>query len=102
MKSYGLRSLTMGESLQTIGLVYLSIPIADVRGRDGISNWRSFLEERQNRCTYCNYHIDIAEAKAEGRIAVSNAYETVLWCSNCGKLNIIKTGGKDGEIKESS
>ena len=56
--------------------------------QNGIQNWRSILGK--NNCKDCNLLIDIVEAKTEGRIAIENGYKYIVWCGNCGKLNVIR------------
>lgn len=53
---------------------------------------------KKNNCEYCDLPINISEARDKKRMVVENDDLYVLWCSNCGKLNVIrKTGGENGK-----
>ncbi len=61
--------------------------------QNGIWSLRNIL--KRINCEYCDLPISISEAKAEGRIAIENGCRCIIWCKNCGKLNVIrKENGK--------
>ena len=44
---------------------------------------------KQHNCEYCHLPISISEVRAKKGIVVENDSGIIMWCINCGKLNIV-------------